>query len=79
MKQSIFEILENTALTKDVFKMILAGDTSDITATGQFVNIQLTGKFLRRPISVCDWDEKTLLSLSSLWLTFVNPFLLLPT
>ena len=60
MKQSIFEILENTALTKDVFKMVLSGDTSDITASGQFVNIQLEGLYLRRPISVCDWDDKTL-------------------
>ena len=60
MKQSIFEILENTALTKDVFKMVLSGDTSAITASGQFVNIQLEGLYLRRPISVCDWDETTL-------------------
>ena len=60
MKQSIFEILENTALTKDVFKMVLSGDTSDITASGQFVNIQLEGLYLRRPISVCDWDDQTL-------------------
>ena len=60
MKQSIFEILENKALTKDVFKMVLSGDTSDITASGQFVNILLDGFYLRRPISVCDWDDKTL-------------------
>ena len=60
MKQSIFEILENKALTKDVFKMVLSGDTSHITASGQFVNIQLEGLYLRRPISVCDWDDKTL-------------------
>ena len=60
MKQSIFEILENTALTKDVFKMVLSGDTSGITASGQFVNIQLEGLYLRRPISVCDWDDSTL-------------------
>ena len=60
MKQSIFTILENKALTRDVFKMVLKGDTSAITASGQFVNIQLAGKFLRRPISVCDWDESTL-------------------
>jgi len=60
MKQSIFTIVENTPLTKDVFKMVLAGDTSAITASGQFVNIQLEGKFLRRPISVCDWDNETL-------------------
>ena len=60
MKQSIFEILSNTALTDSVYKMVLAGDTSAITAAGQFVNIQLDGMFLRRPISVCDYDEKTL-------------------
>ena len=60
MKQSIFEILSNTPLTDSVYKMVLAGDTSAITASGQFVNIQLTGKFLRRPISVCDYDERTL-------------------
>ena len=60
MKQSIFTILSNTALTDSVYKMVLEGDTSAITASGQFVNIQLTGKFLRRPISVCDYDEKTL-------------------
>ena len=60
MKQSIFTIVENKALTKDVFKMILEGDTSHITASGQFVNILLDGLYLRRPISVCDWDDKTL-------------------
>ena len=60
MKQSIFEIRSNTALTDSVYKMVLEGDTSDITKCGQFVNIQMDGMFLRRPISVCDYDEKTL-------------------
>ncbi len=60
MKQSIFEILSNTALTDSVYKMVLRGDTSAITAPGQFVNIKLDGLFLRRPISVCDYDESTL-------------------
>ena len=60
MKQSIFEIVSNKALTDSVYKMVLAGETSDITICGQFVNIQLDGLFLRRPISVCDYDEKTL-------------------
>ncbi len=60
MKQSIFTIVSNEALTDSVYKMVLGGDTSAITAPGQFVNIQLSGKFLRRPISVCDYDEKTL-------------------
>ena len=54
MKQSIFEILENVRLVPGVFRMKLKGDTSAITAPGQFVNIQLAGMFLRRPISVCD-------------------------
>ena len=60
MKQSIFTVKENTPLTKDVMKMVLEGDTSAITASGQFVNILLEGKFLRRPISVCDYDDSTL-------------------
>ena len=60
MKQSIFEILTNTPLTSSVYKMVLRGDTSAITAPGQFVNIRLEGKFLRRPISVCDYDAETL-------------------
>ena len=60
MKQSIFTIVSNEALTDSVYKMVLAGDTSAITAPGQFVNIKLEGLFLRRPISVCDWNEETL-------------------
>ena len=60
MKQSIFTIVSNEALTDSVYKMVLSGDTSAITAAGQFVNIQLSGKFLRRPISVCDYDSETL-------------------
>ena len=60
MKQSIFTILSNIPLTDCVYKMVLSGDTSAITAPGQFVNIQITGKFLRRPISVCDYDGDTL-------------------
>ena len=57
MKQSFFEIKENTPLTASVYKMVLAGDTSAITAPGQFVNVKFDGLFLRRPISVCDAKE----------------------
>ena len=60
MKQSIFTIKENVALTSSVYKMLLVGDTSDITNCGQFVNIKLDGLFLRRPISVCDCEGDTL-------------------
>ena len=57
MKLCFFTILTNEALTASVYRMTLSGDTSAITAPGQFVNIRLAGKFLRRPISVCDWED----------------------
>lgn len=58
MKQSIFEIVENTHLTDLCMRMILKGDITDISAPGQFINIKLDGLFLRRPISVCDVSKK---------------------
>ncbi|MBR3843643.1 MAG: dihydroorotate dehydrogenase electron transfer subunit, partial [Christensenellaceae bacterium] len=60
MKQSIFTIIENKKIAKDVYLMQLMGDTSSITAPGQFVNIQLEDHFLRRPISVCDCEGDVL-------------------
>ena len=60
MKQSIFTIVSNEALTDAVYKMVLEGDTSAITNCGQFVDLRLPEKYLRRPISVCDYDDTTL-------------------
>ena len=60
MKQSIFTIVSNDALTASVYKMVLTGDTSAITAAGQFVDLRLPEKYLRRPISVCDYGENSL-------------------
>ena len=60
MKQGIFTIVENSMIAKSVYKMVLEGDTSAVTAPGQFVNIKLEGKYLRRPISVCDCEENRL-------------------
>ena len=60
MKQSIFEIKTNRKIAKNTFEMVLAGDTTAITAPGQFVNIKLKGFFLRRPISVCNWNDESL-------------------
>lgn len=57
MKRVILEIESNRALTPLVYEMRLTGDTSDITRAGSFVEISLDGLFLRRPISVCDFDE----------------------
>lgn len=57
MKQGIFTVKENRKIAKNTYLMKLVGDTSDITASGQFVNIKLQGFFLRRPISVCDCED----------------------
>ena len=56
MTQGIYRIQYNRQLTADVWEMRLEGDTGAITAPGQFINIRLDGLFLRRPISICDWD-----------------------
>lgn len=56
MTQGIYRIQYNRPLAADVWEMRLEGDTGAITAPGQFINIRLDGLFLRRPISVCDWD-----------------------
>ena len=60
MKQSIFTVLSNEKIAVNTFKTVLEGDTSAITASGQFVNIKLDGFYLRRPISVCDYDGESL-------------------
>lgn len=59
MKQSFFKIKENKALTSSVYKMTLEGDTDGISC-GQFVNILISGFYLRRPISVCDCENGAL-------------------
>ena len=60
MNQVWLEIIENTQLTETVWRMRLRGDTSAVTAPGQFVNILIDGLFLRRPISVCDCEGDVL-------------------
>ena len=56
----LFTIRSNEHLADLVWRMVLEGDTSAITRPGQFVQVQLPGFYLRRPISVCDWDEASL-------------------
>ena len=58
MDTKIYKIVSNKQLTPSIYEMKLAGDTSMITAPGQFLNIKLDGFYLRRPISICDWNEK---------------------
>ena len=68
MKQSLFTVFSNRLLTPDarqpVCEMVLEGELTPapgaVNRPGQFVNVRLDGLFLRRPISVCDWDERTI-------------------
>lgn len=60
MNQVTYTITDNREIAPGVYRMTLTGDTGAITAPGQFINIALDGLFLRRPISVCDWDDKGL-------------------
>lgn len=60
MYQGIYEIKSNKQLTDSIFEMILSGDTSSIKASGQFINIKIDGLYLRRPISICDYDDSTI-------------------
>ena len=59
-KKDIYKVISNAPLTKDVYRMVLEGDTQWITRPGQFVNIELEGLYLRRPISISDWSENTI-------------------
>ena len=60
MQDTLFTIIENNRIAKDVYRMLLCGDTSAIKNAGEFVNIQLDGFYLRRPISVCDVGDDVL-------------------
>ena len=51
-----FTILQQRQLTANVFFMRLQGDTRAVVNPGQFVQIALPGFYLRRPISICDWQ-----------------------
>lgn len=59
MKKTDLTLLRKRQLTYDVWELKLGGDVSAITAPGQFVNLAVEGQYLRRPISVCDWDSET--------------------
>lgn len=59
-KERNFRIASNERIAAKTYRMVLEGDTSDFTAPGQFANVAVEGKFLRRPISVCDYSEDSL-------------------
>ena len=59
-KRDKYRIRSNKKIAQNVYEMILEGDTTYIIRPGQFINIELDGFYLRRPISVCDYDNETI-------------------
>lgn len=55
--EEILEIKENVCIATNVYKMVLAGNTETFHHPGQFINIKVPGFYLRRPISVCDYEQ----------------------
>ena len=51
-----YTVTENRALTAQVFRLTLMGDTRTFTHPGQFAQVQVPGFYLRRPLSVYDWQ-----------------------
>lgn len=60
MKVQDFTIIKNTKIAKDIYEINLSGDVGEIKRAGQFVNLKIDGQYLRRPISICDWDNEKL-------------------
>ena len=54
MKQVILTIAQSAPVARGTVRTVLSGDTSAIIRPGQFINILLDNKYLRRPLSVCD-------------------------
>lgn len=53
-------ILDNTKIARDVYRMILSTKLAPFVKCGQFVEVEVPGYFLRRPISVCEVDGDTI-------------------
>ena len=60
MREIIFSAAGNKKIARDIYCLVLRGDTSEISAPGQFVNVKLPGHYLRRPFSVCNWDADSM-------------------
>lgn len=60
LERQIFKVIENENIAKSVYRMVLEGNTEALTRPGQFINIHIDGFYLRRPISVCDYDKETI-------------------
>ena len=61
MREAVdFRIISNKQIAKNTYEMVLQGSTEQFSAPGQFCNIMLEGCYLRRPISVCSYENDKL-------------------
>ena len=59
MERLTLKVTSNRPLAKGIWEMKLSGCTPECRP-GQFVNLMIGGCYLRRPISVCDWQDSIL-------------------
>lgn len=59
--ETVYRVESNVRQSHKTWRMVLSGDMSEITRAGQFVNLLIEGKYLRRPISVSDYNASHLL------------------
>lgn len=60
MTKGLYRIIRHERLTDNVYRLVVEGDTSSILRSGQFVNIEIERFYLRRPISISDYDGNTI-------------------
>ena len=54
MEKQLYTITENRLVAADTYRLVLSGKGK---VDGEFVHLEIPGFYLRRPISICDWDE----------------------
>jgi len=58
MKQGLYRILSNARIADRTYRMLLEGDSSAFERGGQFADVAIEGRFLRRPFAAQNWDAK---------------------
>ncbi len=48
-----FEVVANDQIALGAYRLELAGNTVGLTRAGQFVNVEVPGFYLKRPLSIC--------------------------
>lgn len=57
MNQGVYRIVSNEMVAKQTYRIVLEGPGAGFERGGQFADVALEGRFLRRPLAVTCWDE----------------------